>query len=446
MSARRFLFLQGLAGPMFARLGDQLRAEGHAVQRVNFCGGDALAWAGRPAADWRGSQADWPAQLAAWLREWNTTDLMLFGAQRPLHRAAIAPARALGVRIHVFEEGLVRPNFISLERLGARDEPWLPRDPRWYREVDRHLPRHDQDRPIRVPLALRAAQEITHHLANAIDPLAYPGYRSHRQHVAAREAIGFTRRLGATPWHTHADARRLAALQAGGAPYFVLPLQLDGDAQIVHHSTFADIAAVIELVLHSFAAHAPGDARLVIKNHPLDPGLHGHGRTVRRLVRDLDLGARVLYVETGHLPTLLDGASGAVVVNSTVGLSALSQGCPTKALARPVYDMPGLTSRIPLDHFWHEPEPPDAALFQAVRNTVIHASQVNGDFCTRQGIALAIDGCRRMLGERSPLEELLALHGWPDDEAVGHAEPIVAPQSRPEFAWRNRIDNDTQAV
>jgi capsular polysaccharide export protein len=52
-------------------------------------------------------------------------------------------------------------------------------------------------------------------------------------------------------------------------------------------------------------------------------------------------------------------------------------------------------------------------LFRAFRNTVIHATQVNGDFFTRDGIALAIDGCGRMLAERSPLEDLFDRFGRP---------------------------------
>jgi capsular polysaccharide export protein len=428
MSARRFLFLQGLAGPMFTRLGDRLRAQGHAVQRVNFCAGDALAWRGRPAMDWREGLGAWPARFTALLDERAPTDLVLFGALRPLHRAVIPLARAAGVRVHAFEEGYVRPNWITVERLTERDTPWLPRDAHWYREVDRHLPRHDHDRPIQVPLQVRAAQELAHHLANAANPIAFPGYRTHRQHDAATESLGFVRRFATLPLRALADARRLEALLAGGAPFFMLPLQLDGDAQIVHHSPFGDIAEVIELVLRSFAAHAPAGTQLLVKNHPLDAGLHGHGRTVARLVRQFDLAGRVHYVETGHLPTLLGAARGTVVVNSTVGLSALSQGCPVKALARPIYDLPGLTHGHGLDLFWREPERPDAGLFAALRNTVIHASQVNGDFCTRGGIALAVDGCTRMLGERSPLEELLATFGRPADERA--AVPVPLPGAR----------------
>lgn len=423
---RRFVFLQGLAGPMFTRLGDHLRAQGHAVFRVNFCGGDAQAWAGRPA--WRFSEplSHWPGWLAQRLDAHGVTDVLLFGCRRPLHRAAIAVARARALRVHVFEEGYIRPNWITVERLLDGDAPWLPRDPQWYRAVAAALPRQRDEQPIRVPLPLRAWQESVYHAGNAVNAVGWPHHRTHRPHPAAVEAFGFARRFAGLAWNGRADTRRIDALLGSGRPFFLLPLQLDGDAQIVHHSPFESIAEVIALVMRSFAAHAPAGTDLVIKNHPLDAGVQRHARVVRALARELDLRTRVHYVETGHLPTLLGAARGAVLVNSTVGMSALSQGCPVKPLARPLYDMPGLTSRAPLAQFWRDPEPPDAALFEAVRNTVIHATQVNGDFCTRQGIALAVAGCERMLGERSPLEALLLRHGAPRQPSA----PVAGAQRR----------------
>ena len=59
------------------------------------------------------------------------------------------------------------------------------------------------------------------------------------------------------------------------------------------------------------------------------------------------------------------------------------------------------------------PAPPDPVLLRAFRNTVIHATQVNGDFFTREGIAMAVSGCRRMLAERSPLDDLFDRFGRP---------------------------------
>ena len=272
------------------------------------------------------------------------------------------------------------------------------------------MPRHDDEEPIQVPLALRARQEMAYHLCNAVNPVTYPGYRTHRQRAALLEVAGFVRRFAAMPWYAHADGRVIDELLARRRRFFLLPLQLNGDAQIVHHSPFRNMAEVIDTVMRSFAAHAPQDTHLVIKNHPLDAGLYGHRRQIIRLADELDIRPRVHYIETGHLPTLLGHARGVVVVNSTVGMSALSHGCPTKALAQPIYDLPGLTSRAPLDHFWRDPEPPDPALYRALRKAVIHATQVNGDFCTRRGVALAVAGSGRMFEDLSPLEQLLKRH------------------------------------
>jgi capsular polysaccharide export protein len=113
-------------------------------------------------------------------------------------------------------------------------------------------------------------------------------------------------------------------------------------------------------------------------------------------------------METGNLDALLRHARGTVTVNSTVGAHSISLNCPTIALSDPIYNLPGLTYQGHLDGFWQNEVKPDAELFGHFRNTVIHTTQVNGGFYSRQGIALAVENClRRLEQERSPLEELL---------------------------------------
>jgi capsular polysaccharide export protein len=250
-------------------------------------------------------------------------------------------------------------------------------------------------------------------LANSLNPVKYPGYRTHRPKPAIVEYAGWTRRFAAGAVRSRSDARLIKRVLGRGRPLFLLPLQLNGDAQIVYHSRFRDMGEVIDEVLTSFARYAPPNAEILIKNHPLDTGLFHYRRYIARLAEGLDLRERVHYVDYGYLPTLMAHAAGVVVVNSTVGLSALYHGRPTKALADPIYNFPGMSSQVSLDEFWCDPVPPDAGLFRAFRNTVIHATQVNGDFFTREGIALAVKGCDRMLGERSPLETLFERFGRP---------------------------------
>jgi len=113
-------------------------------------------------------------------------------------------------------------------------------------------------------------------------------------------------------------------------------------------------------------------------------------------------------METGDLHALLRHAQGTVTVNSTVGMASLGLNCPTIALSNPIYNLPGLTYQGHLDDFWQDNARPDAELFRYFRNTVIHATQVNGGFYSRPGIELAAENCRHiMVRGRSPLEELL---------------------------------------
>ena len=94
---------------------------------------------------------------------------------------------------------------------------------------------------------------------------------------------------------------------------------------------------------------------------------------------------------------MLDHAQGVIVVNSTVGLSALHHRRPLIALGTAIYDMPGMTWQGSLDDFWLHGEPPDMHLYQCFLDYIIHHTQINGDFYTRTGIEMAVAGTVRRL-------------------------------------------------
>jgi capsular polysaccharide export protein len=389
-------------------LASGLVAKGHSVFRVNFNGGDTVYWNGRPAFPFRANVDELPAFIEDKFRSLGITDLVLFGDRRPVHRAAGESARLLGIRIHVYEEGYFRPYWVTLEREGVNAHSLLPRDPDWYGKVGANLPDYGDGEPFVSSFRMRAMHDVSYHLACVVNPVLFPGYRTHASYTAPLEYAGYAKRFAMLPFYERRDKGVQDALAAGGVPFFLLPLQLGSDAQIRDHSSFRDMNEVMEFVMKSFARHAPGDARLVIKNHPLDMGLMNYAHAARRLEHRLDLSGRVHYLETGDLVTLLRLARGVVTVNSTVGGLALTENCPTIALSNPIYNLPGLTFQGTLNDFWKHLAPPETELFRRFRNTVIHATQVNGGFYTREGIELAVKNSIRPLeSDRSPLEELL---------------------------------------
>lgn len=404
---RCFLLLQGVCSPFFGRLADRLGAEGHRVLKVNFNGGDLAYWGRRGSWSFRGNAGHLPQFLSDRCASAGVTDQILFGDCRPLHRQAIAWAAGAGVRTHVFEEGYFRPYWVTLERDGVNARSHLPRDPAWYRAVGGRLPAAGAAQPFVTRFRTRAWHDVLYHLAGVANPLLFPGYHSHAPVTAPVEYAGYVRRFAHLARFERRDIARSQELARAAAEYYFLPLQLNGDAQIREHSHFGDMRAVLEVVVESFARHAPPAARLVIKNHPLDMWLIDYPRVVRELERRFALQGRIDYLEAGDLGRLVARARGIVTVNSTVGFLALGAGRATLALGKALYALPGLTFQGPLAEFWQHGSPPEQPLYESFRRIVSHATQINGGLYTDSGIALAVDNSVAALtAARSPLEEL----------------------------------------
>ena len=410
MSKRSFLLLQGVASPFFPQLGDRLKAHGHHVCKINFNVGDVASWGGRKSSSFRGRPQELKDFLDGIYRAHAITDQILFGDRRPVHRPAIDHADALGIRTHVFEEGYFRPHWVTLEREGVNGHSLLPRDPEWFWSVGANLGTAETVVPFSSRFSTRAAYDVAYHLAGLLNPLFFPHYRTHAGVTAPVEYLGYIKRFSLLHWWEPRDARLIEGMVASKALYYVLPLQLNSDAQIRDHSRFESMAEVIEYVISSFARQAPSLSRLVIKNHPLDMGLVPYEKTIARLARDFDVAGRVDYLESGNLELLVTHARGLVTVNSTVGGVSLGLDCPTTSLSDPIYNLPGLTFQGALDDFWEHGQPPDGELFRRFRNAVIHTTQVNGGFYCRNGIELAVRNSVAVLeAEISPLERLVEL-------------------------------------
>ena len=387
---RRFLFLQGVPGPFMHQLGVALSRRGHGVMRVNFNGGDRMAWPSLPAVDFVGQVTDWLPFLQRIMSDFAPTDMVLHGDCRPLHMAAIAQAARRNVTVHVFEEGYLRPDFVTLEVGGVNGHSRLPREAEIYQRAARHLAPLPASRHVAPSVRSRAADCLVYAAAClALRPF-FPRYTTHRGWPLLQEGIGWLKRAVRRPYASRRSrtAKERAFTAPGG--FFVLPIQMDNDSQILWHSDLGGMIRAIQLVIASFAQHAAPDAVLVVKEHPLDNGVIDWRHVTETAAADARVGGRVVLVEECDLQELLDRTRGVVTVNSTSGTFALACGVPVIALGRSVYDLPGLTHRGSLETFWRSPSPPDTDLFDAFRRVVAHACLIEGDFFTAQGIARAV--------------------------------------------------------
>jgi capsular polysaccharide export protein len=186
----------------------------------------------------------------------------------------------------------------------------------------------------------------------------------------------------------------MAIRRAFAAPngFFLLPIQMDNDSQILCHSDIGGMMHAIRLVVASFARHAPEGTVLAVKAHPLDNGVIDWAGVTEAAARDAGIPDRVVLIEACDLQVLLDRTRGMVTVNSTSATFALAGDVPVIALGRSVYDMPNLTHQGSLESFWTNPTPPAPGVYDAFRRVLTHACLLDGDFFTPDGVVRAVAG------------------------------------------------------
>ncbi len=393
---RIFLLLQGPHGPFFGQLADRLRASGATVWRAGFNAGDKVCWGGRPGyLPVHLGPDDWPAACARLLDDRGITDIVVYGTARPIHAAALEKARQRGLRIHVFEEGYLRPYWATYERNGSNgDSALMTLD---IKEMEARLgapaaratpaPAHWGDMRAHVFHGAR------YHFHVWAGQRRYPAFRPHRALDIRQEFRLHLRRLLLMPIHHVQRALSARRLRNGGFPYHLVLLQLEHDASFQTYSPYASMTDFITECLSAFARGAQPRAHLVFRAHPLEDGRAAIADTIRTVAARLGLSERVHYLRGGKLARLLDGATSAVTVNSTAGQQALWRGLPLRAMGTAVYDKPGLVSHQPLEAFFAAPLAPDPTLYATYRAFLLQTSQLPGGFYGRRNRATLLRHC-----------------------------------------------------
>lgn len=380
---RSFLFLQGPPGPLFQRLGKKLEERGHAVCRINLSGGDRLDWPSG-AVDYTGAFSDWPTFVDQIMRMRRITDLLLFGDCRPYHLKAHGIGKLRGIRIHVLEEGYLRPHWMTLEIDGVNARSPIKRNKEWIVAQGAKLDDEPDHAPVTASFKRRARDSYWYYHHVVTGRLRYPHYRSHRPGSIIQEGFGWLWRLANKKRHELAAATTLARLE--GESFFLFPLQLSGDFQIRAHSPFPDMQGAARYVVESFASHAPPGTHLVLKKHPLDPSFFNWTAWTRNIAKKTGLSSRIHFIDGGDIDEIVREAAGLVCVNSTSATLALARGRPVCAVGEAIYKLPGLTHEGHVDTFWTNPQAPENGLYEAFRRVLLARSLVRGGLASESAV------------------------------------------------------------
>lgn len=385
---RHFLFLQGPHGPFFQSLGKMLQAAGAKVWRVGFNRGDRAFW---PSGDsfiaFRDPMDQWPDRIRALLTDLKITDLVLYGDTRPIHAQAVVAARAAGVTIHVFEEGYLRPHWVTYERGGSNGHSRLMEMS--VADMQAALAKAEMDQPEAPARWGDMRQHIfwgaLYHWFVLTGFWDFRNFRPHRKQTVWQEFLLYCQRLILLPFHRWERMLAQFRIKHGGFPYHLVLLQLEHDSSFQMHSPFKTMAEFLAVVIEGFAAGAASHHHLVFKAHPLEDGRAPLKAEIRRLARLHGVEKRVHFVRGGKLAQLLNHARSAVTVNSTAGQQVLWRGMALKTFGAAVYAKPEFVSHQPIAKFFARPNRPDGRAYRDYRHYLLETSQITGGFYSSRG-------------------------------------------------------------
>jgi len=376
---KNILFLQGPMGNFFKKLDTLFTQHGAKTYKIGFNAGDSFFSNKHNYIAYRDTRENYKDFIKDFLQKQKIDKIFLFGDCRFYQKISIQVASSLGVAVFVFEEGYIRPNYITMERFGVNDFSHVSRDANFYKKVTVVKELNAVD--VQYSQFNMVISSASYYLLSNIFKFRYPHYIHHRDFSAIKEAFFGIRSLVRKLVYPLFEKKYLTTISHElSKKYFFVPLQTYNDFQVLEHSGYKSIEKFIIEVLDSFSK-TDGDIWLIFKHHPVDRGRKNYKSFILEQARHFEVDKRVLVLHDTHLPTLLKNAKGTITINSTVGLSSLYHETPTITLGNAIYDIENLTCKgMKLDTFWYTQDSPDMELFEKYRSYLIEHTQLNGSF------------------------------------------------------------------
>lgn len=375
-SGKNVLLLQGPVGTFFHRLAIKMKKNKTKVFKLNFNGGDFLFYPSGKRC--KCDEKDLENFYENFFKEKKTDAIVMYNDCRLIHAKAIKVAKELGIGIWIFEEGYLRPYCITFEKDGVNANSSLPRDKNFY--LSCNISTKESIKEIPGGFKFMAFSTFLYWFFSFLLAPFFNNKLHHRT-LYPFEFLFWFRSLYRKYLYKFTEKKLNQKIYSLEKKYFLAILQVYNDTQIKHHYK-KSIEEFIEELILSFANHARAKSYLVFKHHPMDRGYRNYSKLINGLSQKYHIEGRIFYVHDTYLPTLLKNALGCITINSTVGLSAILEGCPTKVCGNAFYNFEGLAYPKKLQFFWREAHAykPNPSLVINFKNYLLNTNQFNGNF------------------------------------------------------------------
>ncbi|MCH5336127.1 MAG: capsule biosynthesis protein [Campylobacter sp.] len=387
-SGKNVVLLQGPVGNFFALLGKKLKQNNAKISKINFNGGDFFFYPFGFTC--RVSKENLENFYEDFFKRKNTQVVIMYNDCRFIHENAIRVAKRLNIELWIFEEGYLRPYCITFEKNGVNANSQIPRDKNFY--LSRNFYEKQADiKTIPGGFKFMAFYAFLYWFFSFILAPFFNNKLHHRS-LNPLEMFVWFRALFRRYLYRITEKKLNEKIYSLKKRYFLAILQVYNDTQLTHHYK-KSIEEFIEETILSFANHARAKSYLVFKHHPMDRGYKNYAALIEKLSQKYYVEGRILYVHDSYLPTLLKNALGCITINSTVGLTAVLEGCATKVCGKAFYDFEGLTYQRKLHFFWKEASAhkPNLTLIANFRTYLLENNQINGNFYKNSFLANKID-------------------------------------------------------
>ena len=374
--AKNILLLQGPIGPFFRNVAIWLEESGCNVHKINFNGGDEKFYP-RNSVSFNDNVSLFHQFLESYILKNHIDAIVVFGDCRIYHKIAkkLVDSKT-NLSFWVFEEGYLRPHYITFEKDGVNGFSLIPKNCDFYQNVEIIPIDENKEKSHYYSMIYYS---IVYYLFMFLKRNKYSNYIHHRKtslvFYASKWSLALIRKIKAKLLQPKLIKN---IINNEYKPFYIFPLQCNQDFQIQVHSNYHSMKSYIFRVIRSFSLFADDKSYLLIKHHPMDEGFNNYNHLIKKLARRYGVTERVIYIHGVPMPILLRKAIGLVTVNSTCGLSGLIHGLPVIALGNAHYDIKGLTFQKGLDRFWKEGQKPDAQLFERYRSYLCSKSQIKG--------------------------------------------------------------------
>ncbi|MBO9479414.1 capsular biosynthesis protein [Shimia sp. R11_0] len=404
----RLLLLQGPVGPFFKELALELENQGAEVQHMVFGPHDSAYTARSCAVAAVSDLTGFQKELTQILKT-GIDVVVLFGSERPAHKIARHIADLTNTPVVCFEEGYIRPGFITCEFGGNNASSPIAK---WdLSELDRSQTSRRKGTNFKGfwPMVWYG---FNVYLRRGLFANRRQREYFHRELPLTSEAFHWSRNVFRKyvigPRH-HAVLRSLTQKHSGNI--FVVALQVPSDANILKAAKGWNTPKLVERSIGSFARHAPATAQLVFKIHPMARGHSNDQELINKTARKHGIQDRVKVVHEGSIAELMGHTSGMLTINSTSGLSALHHGVPVLVFGQSIFTHSQLVSLYQsnedIDRFWTAGFTAPAEVRQAFLHKIEENSLVPGDFYAANGRKQAVLHSAKKILESARVPELV---------------------------------------